>query len=212
VRRDFAFAFASGRAAPRKARCARWMKWPQMARALNLAERGRLTTAPNPWVGCLILRDGAMVGQGFYRRAGEPHAEVHALHQAGERARGATAYVTLEPCAHHGRTLPCVDALVRAGLSRVVVAVLDPDPRLAGRGVTALRDAGIHVDVGLGANEATASFARYLHQRRTGSAFCIPKAAVSIDGRTARRAGSPAWQLGPTRTNYAPHHRPSWRR
>ncbi len=167
-----------------------------MARALALGERGRLTSAPNPWVGCLILRDGAVVGEGYHHRAGEPHAEALALQQVGERAQGATAYVTLEPCAHHGRTPPCVDALVRGGIGRVVVAVLDPDPRVAGRGVTGLRAAGIRVDVGVGADGAIASLAPYLHQRRTGGAYCVLKAAVTIDGRTAATDGSARWITG----------------
>jgi diaminohydroxyphosphoribosylaminopyrimidine deaminase/5-amino-6-(5-phosphoribosylamino)uracil reductase len=168
-----------------------------MTQALNLGEQGRRTSAPNPWVGCVVVRDGAVVGQGFHRRTGEPHAEGHALQQAGERARGATAYVTLEPCAHHGRTPPCVDGLVRAGVSRVVIAILDPDPRVAGRGVQDLRSAGIQVDVGIGAEAAAASLAPYLHQRRTGRAYCILKAAVSIDGRTAAADGSARWITGP---------------
>lgn len=167
-----------------------------MARALTLGERGRLTSAPNPWVGCLIVRDGAVIGEGYHRRAGEPHAEGHALRQAGQGARGATAYVTLEPCAHHGRTPPCVDALVRAGVRRVVVAVLDPDPRVAGRGVMGLRAAGIQVDIGICAKEAAASLLPYLHQRRTGRAYCVLKAAVSIDGRTAATDGSARWITG----------------
>jgi diaminohydroxyphosphoribosylaminopyrimidine deaminase/5-amino-6-(5-phosphoribosylamino)uracil reductase len=168
-----------------------------MTQALNLGEQGRRTSAPNPWVGCVVMRDGAVVGQGFHRRAGEPHAEGHALRQAGEHARGATAYVTLEPCAHHGRTPPCVDGLVRAGISRVVVAVLDPDPRVAGRGVQGLRSAGIQVDVGVGADAAAESLASYLHQRRTGRAYCVLKAAVSLDGRTAAADGSARWITGP---------------
>src|SRR4051794_36024347 len=107
-----------------------------MAEAVALGQRGRLTAAPNPWVGCVVVgSDGEVAGRGFHRRAGEPHAEVHALRAAGERARGAVAYVTLEPCAHHGRTPPCAPALVGAGVSRVVVALLDPDNRVAGRGV-----------------------------------------------------------------------------
>src|SRR5439155_23232506 len=145
-----------------------------MAEAVALGERGRLTAAPNPWVGCVIVApDGAVAGRGFHRRAGDPHAEVHALREAGERARGATAYVTLEPCSHQGRTPPCAPTLVGAGLARVVVAVLDPDDRVAGRGIEILRAAGLAVDVGAGAGAAARSLAPYLHHRRTGRPLCL---------------------------------------
>ncbi|MGC8697177.1 MAG: bifunctional diaminohydroxyphosphoribosylaminopyrimidine deaminase/5-amino-6-(5-phosphoribosylamino)uracil reductase RibD, partial [Halothiobacillus sp.] len=117
-----------------------------MARALSLAERGLTTTHPNPRVGCVIVRDGVCVGEGFHARAGEPHAEVFALRAAGEQARGATAYVTLEPCAHFGKTPPCAPALAAAGIGRVVTAMVDPDPRVAGRGHDLLRAAGVQVD------------------------------------------------------------------
>lgn len=168
-----------------------------MKRAVALAEQGRATTAPNPWVGCVLVRDGTVVGEGFHRRAGEPHAEALALQAAGERARGATAYVTLEPCAHAGRTPPCAAALVRAGIQRAVVAVLDPDPRVAGRGVQDLRAAGVPVDVGLGGTEAADSLAPYLHQRRTGRAYCVLKAAMTLDGRTSAADGTSQWITGP---------------
>jgi diaminohydroxyphosphoribosylaminopyrimidine deaminase/5-amino-6-(5-phosphoribosylamino)uracil reductase len=168
-----------------------------MARAVALGERGRLTAPPNPWVGCVLVRDGDVVGEGFHRARGEPHAEAHALREAGERARGATAYVTLEPCSHHGRTPPCADALIAAGVARVVVAVVDPDARVAGRGLARLREAGIAVEVGLGADAAGASLAPYLHQRRTGLAYCVLKAAASLDGRTAAADGSSRWITGP---------------
>jgi diaminohydroxyphosphoribosylaminopyrimidine deaminase/5-amino-6-(5-phosphoribosylamino)uracil reductase len=168
-----------------------------MAEAVALGERGRLTAAPNPWVGCVVVAaDGQVVGRGFHRRAGEPHAEVHALREAGDRARGATAYVTLEPCAHQGRTPPCAPALVEARLSRVAVAVLDPDERVAGRGVDLLRAAGITVDVGVGADAAARSLAPYLHHRRTGRPLCLLKTAVSIDGRTAAADGTSQWITG----------------
>src|SRR5450755_4492239 len=119
-----------------------------MAHALRLAELGLYTTQPNPRVGCVIAHDAEVVGEGWHQRAGEPHAEVFALRAADDRARGATAYVTLEPCAHHGSTPPCADALIAAGVSRVVVAIEDPDPRVAGRGLERLRAAGILVEVG----------------------------------------------------------------
>jgi diaminohydroxyphosphoribosylaminopyrimidine deaminase/5-amino-6-(5-phosphoribosylamino)uracil reductase len=169
-----------------------------MAEAVSLGQRGRLTAAPNPWVGCIILgASGEVVGRGFHRRPGEPHAEVHALREAGDRARGGTAYVTLEPCAHQGRTPPCAPALVEAGVSRVVVAVLDPDDKVAGRGVEILRDARIAVDVGVGAEAAARSLAPYLHHRRTGRPLCLLKTAASIDGRTAAADGTSQWITGP---------------
>ncbi len=120
-----------------------------MAHALRLAERGLYTTTPNPRVGCVIARDGAIVGEGWHERAGEPHAEVHALNAAGERARGATAYVTLEPCNHTGRTPPCTTALTQSGLTRVVAAMVDPNPLVAGAGLRALSSAGLETAVGL---------------------------------------------------------------
>lgn len=169
-----------------------------MAEAVAQGERGRFTAAPNPWVGCVLAGpDGQIVGRGFHARAGEPHAEVHALREAGERARGATAYVTLEPCAHQGRTPPCAPALVDAGVSRVVVAVLDPDDRVAGRGVEILRQAGIAVDVGVGSEAAARSLAAYLHHRRTGRPLCLLKTAASLDGRTAAADGTSQWITGP---------------
>jgi diaminohydroxyphosphoribosylaminopyrimidine deaminase/5-amino-6-(5-phosphoribosylamino)uracil reductase len=169
-----------------------------MAEAVAVGERGRLTAAPNPWVGSVVVgADGQVVGRGFHHRAGEPHAEVHALREAGERARGATAYVTLEPCAHHGRTPPCAPALVEAGVRRVVVAVLDPDEQVAGRGIAILRAAGISVEVGVGAEAAARSLAPYLHHRRTGRPFCLLKTAASLDGRTAAADGTSQWITGP---------------
>ena len=169
-----------------------------MAEAVALGERGRLTAAPNPWVGCVIAdAGGEVIGRGFHRRAGEPHAEVHALQEAGERSRGATAYVTLEPCGHQGRTPPCAPALVEAGVSRVVVAVLDPDALVAGRGIEIVRGAGIAVDVGIGAEAAARSLGPYLHHRQTGRPHCLVKTAVSIDGRTAAADGSSQWITGP---------------
>jgi diaminohydroxyphosphoribosylaminopyrimidine deaminase / 5-amino-6-(5-phosphoribosylamino)uracil reductase len=169
-----------------------------MAEAVALGERGRLTAAPNPWVGCVVVGPGGeVVGRGFHRRAGEPHAEVHALREAGDRARGATAYVTLEPCAHQGRTPPCAPALLDAGVSRVVVAVLDPDERVAGRGVEILRAAGVTIDVGVAADEAARSLAPYLHHRRTARPLCLLKTAASLDGRTAAADGTSQWITGP---------------
>jgi diaminohydroxyphosphoribosylaminopyrimidine deaminase/5-amino-6-(5-phosphoribosylamino)uracil reductase len=167
-----------------------------MRRAIQLAEQGRRTTAPNPWVGCVLVRDGQVIAEGFHRRAGEPHAEAHALAAAGALARGSTAYVTLEPCAHIGRTPPCVDGLIEAGVARVVVGVFDPDPRVAGRGMARLRAAGILTDVDVCAADAADSLAPYLYQRRTGLAYCVLKSAVSLDGRTAAADGSSQWITG----------------
>jgi diaminohydroxyphosphoribosylaminopyrimidine deaminase/5-amino-6-(5-phosphoribosylamino)uracil reductase len=166
-------------------------------RAAELGERGRRTAPPNPWVGCVLVRDGAIVGEGSHERPGGPHAEVVALRAAGARSRGATAYVTLEPCAHHGRTAPCADALVAGGVARVVVALCDPDPRVSGRGIAALEAAGVPVEVGLGEEIAAASLRPYLHQRRTGRAFALLKVATSLDGRVAAADGSSRWITGP---------------
>jgi len=168
-----------------------------MARAVALGDAVRRRTAPNPWVGCVLVADGAVVGEGATAPPGGPHAEAAAVAAAGRRAAGATAYVTLEPCAHQGRTPPCTDALVAAKVARVVVALEDPDPQVQGRGVAALRAAGATVDVGPGADAARRSLAPYLHQRRTGRAFCVAKVAVSIDGRSAAQDGSSRWITGP---------------
>jgi diaminohydroxyphosphoribosylaminopyrimidine deaminase/5-amino-6-(5-phosphoribosylamino)uracil reductase len=168
-----------------------------MGQALSLAGRARLRTPPNPWVGCVIVRDGEIVGEGATQPPGGAHAEVEALLTAGDRARGATAYVTLEPCAHHGRTPPCTDALIAAGVARVVVALEDPDPNVSGRGVAQLRERGIAVDVGVGADNARLSLAPYLLHRRLGRSFCLLKTAMSVDGRIAAADGSSQWITGP---------------
>lgn len=164
-----------------------------MARALKLAQRGRFTTSPNPNVGCVIVRDGEIVGEGFHFRAGEPHAEVHALRMAGEKARGATAYVTLEPCSHHGRTPPCCEALIAAGVSRVVAAMQDPNPQVAGRGLYRLKQEGIEVSHGLMMNEAEALNKGFLKRMRTGFPFVQLKLGASLDGRTAMASGESQW-------------------
>lgn len=168
-----------------------------MATAVDLAARARYRSAPNPWVGCVLTQAGAIVGAGATEPPGGPHAEIVALHAAGDAARGATAYVTLEPCAHHGRTPPCAEALIAAGVRRVVVGIEDPDPRVAGTGIARLRAAGIEVEVGVGAPAVAAQLAPYLHHRRTGRAFCVCKWAASIDGRTAAADGSSRWITGP---------------
>ena len=164
-----------------------------MARALELARRGRFTTTPNPNVGCVIVRDGTIVGEGWHQRAGEPHAEVHALRMAGEQARGATAYVTLEPCSHHGRTPPCCDALIAAGVSRVVAAMQDPNPQVAGRGLWRLQQAGIEVSHGLMMAEAEALNRGFLKRMRTGVPWIQLKLGASLDGRTAMASGESKW-------------------
>lgn len=167
-----------------------------MAEALRLAERGLNTTAPNPRVGCVIVRDGQVVGRGWHARAGEPHAEVFALREAGERARGATAYVTLEPCAHHGRTPPCADALVAADVARVVMAVADSNPLVAGQGAQRLRAAGIEVEAGLLEAQARALNAGFLRRIGGGLPWLRLKTASSLDGRTAMASGESQWITG----------------
>lgn len=168
----------------------RWMR-----RALALAERGRWTVSPNPLVGCVLVRDGQAVGEGWHGHAGGPHAEIAALEAAGERARGATAYVTLEPCAHEGRTGPCTVALIEAGVRRVVVAAADPHPEAAG-GADALRLAGVEVELGLLAAEAGRQNEVFLHGLATGRPFVTLKLAVSLDGRIAAADGSSRWLTG----------------
>lgn len=168
-----------------------------MARALRLAGQGIFTTHPNPRVGCVIVRDGEIVGEGFHYRAGEPHAEVHALRMAGEKARGATAYVTLEPCSHHGRTPPCCDALINAGVARVVVAMQDPNPQVAGRGLYRLQQAGIEVSHGVMMNDAEALNRGFLKRMRTGFPWIQLKMGASLDGRTAMASGESQWITSP---------------
>ncbi len=168
-----------------------------MDRALALAARGRFTTAPNPNVGCVLIRDGELVGEGWHQKAGEPHAEVHALRSAGERARGATAYVTLEPCSHYGRTPPCALALVEAGVRRVVVAMMDSNPLVAGRGLEILSSAGIEVLCGVREAEAKALNPGFIKRMQTGLPWVRVKLAASLDGRTALANGQSQWITGP---------------
>jgi len=165
-----------------------------MARSLQLAALGQYSTAPNPAVGCVLLdAGGAVAGEGWHRRAGEPHAEVHALQVAAGRARGGTAYVTLEPCSHHGRTPPCADALIAAGLRRVVTAMQDPDPRVAGQGISRLRHAGIETVVGLMAREATELNRGFIARMARGLPWVTVKLGMSADGRIALADGSSQW-------------------
>ncbi|PSS56919.1 bifunctional diaminohydroxyphosphoribosylaminopyrimidine deaminase/5-amino-6-(5-phosphoribosylamino)uracil reductase RibD [Pseudomonas sp. BBP2017] len=168
-----------------------------MARALELARKGLYSTHPNPRVGCVIVRDGQVVGEGWHVRAGEPHAEVHALRQAGELARGACAYVTLEPCSHHGRTPPCAEALVKAGVARVVAAMQDPNPQVAGQGLKRLAEVGIEVTSGVLEAEARALNPGFLKRMEAGLPLVRAKLAMSLDGRTAMANGESQWITGP---------------
>jgi diaminohydroxyphosphoribosylaminopyrimidine deaminase/5-amino-6-(5-phosphoribosylamino)uracil reductase len=171
----------------------------RMAQAIDAASASRRRVAPRPWVGAVVVPAGAPDHPGFTGatdgRAG-PHAEVVALRAAGEQAAGATMYVTLEPCSHHGRTPPCADAVLAAGVARVVVALEDPDPLVAGQGLARLREAGVEVEVGLRADAAAAQLAPYLHHRRTGRPWVVLKLAGTVDGRTAAPDGSSKWITG----------------
>jgi diaminohydroxyphosphoribosylaminopyrimidine deaminase/5-amino-6-(5-phosphoribosylamino)uracil reductase len=164
-----------------------------MARALELAEQGLFTTDPNPRVGCVLVRDGRIIAEGWHERAGGPHAEAAALAAAGEAARGATAYVTLEPCSHFGRTPPCADALIAAGVAEVVYALDDPNPKVAGRGVARLRGHGIAVRSGLMAEASAALNPGFLKRCREGLPYVRVKLAASLDGRTALENGESRW-------------------
>ena len=167
-----------------------------MARALALARRGLYSTDPNPRVGCVLVKDGHIVGEGWHERAGEPHAEVIALDVAGVRARGATAYVTLEPCCHHGRTPPCTDALLSAGVARMVAAMRDPNPQVAGRGLEILRAAGVAVECGLLEAEVRALNPGFIQRMTQGRPWVRVKLAMSLDGRTALASGESQWLTG----------------
>lgn len=168
-----------------------------MHRALELAASARGDTSPNPMVGAVVVDvSGAVVGEGWHRAAGEPHAEAVALEAAGSRSRGATLYVTLEPCAHHGRTPPCADAVIAAGVARVVLAQADPDPRVSGEGVRVLQEAGVAVTVGVCGLEAERQLRAYRHHRGTGRPFVVLKTAVTVDGATAAPDGTSQWITG----------------
>lgn len=168
-----------------------------MARALRLAERGLNTTHPNPRVGCVLTQNGEVVGEGWHSRAGGPHAEVEALRAAGPAARGATAYVTLEPCSHYGRTPPCAEALIEAGVARVVAAMQDPNPLVAGKGLRRLREAGIETVVGVMEREAENLNRGFCKRMRSGRPYVFAKLATSLDGRTAMASGESRWITGP---------------
>ncbi|MDQ7790007.1 MAG: bifunctional diaminohydroxyphosphoribosylaminopyrimidine deaminase/5-amino-6-(5-phosphoribosylamino)uracil reductase RibD, partial [Clostridia bacterium] len=173
-----------------------------MQLALDLAVRARGRTSPNPMVGSVIVRDGAIVGQGWHHRASEPHAEVLALRDAGEAARGSTMYVSLEPCCHTGRTGPCTEAVIGAGVSKVVVAMRDPNPLVAGKGITRLREAGIEVEENILESEAmllNEVFIKFITKKLP---FVVLKAAVSLDGKIATRTGDSRWITGPESREY----------
>ncbi|MCL1112416.1 bifunctional diaminohydroxyphosphoribosylaminopyrimidine deaminase/5-amino-6-(5-phosphoribosylamino)uracil reductase RibD [Shewanella basaltis] len=171
-----------------------------MSRAIMLAEKGRYTTRPNPCVGCVIVDDGNIVGEGYHQRAGQGHAEVNALKMLKDKrlsAQGTTAYVTLEPCSHFGRTPPCALGLINANVARVVVAVTDPNPEVSGRGIAMLREAGIQVDVGLLAEQAYALNLGFMKRMKTGLPWVTVKVAASLDGKTALSNGVSKWITGP---------------
>jgi diaminohydroxyphosphoribosylaminopyrimidine deaminase / 5-amino-6-(5-phosphoribosylamino)uracil reductase len=174
-----------------------------MRRALELAAQAAGSTSPNPAVGAVVVNEGRTRGEGFYRGPGTPHAEVAALGQAGGAARGSTVYVTLEPCSHEGRTPPCTDALIHAGVAHVVFSIIDPDARVAGRGKIILEEAGIAVEEGDGAAEATALLEGYIKHRRTGLPFVIVKFVASLDGRIGAATGDSRWVGGPKTLEWA---------
>jgi diaminohydroxyphosphoribosylaminopyrimidine deaminase/5-amino-6-(5-phosphoribosylamino)uracil reductase len=168
-----------------------------MTQALQLAERGLFTAHPNPMVGCVLVSDGDIVGEGWHKVAGEAHAEINALEAAGAAAKGATAYVTLEPCSHHGKTPPCVDALIAAGVAEVVVGIQDPNPDVNGRGIAALEKAGIPVRVGVLKEQVEQQLSGFLRRVTTGRPFVRLKMACSIDGCIAMASGQSEWISGP---------------
>lgn len=180
-----------------------------MARALALAREALGTTSPNPWVGAVVVNDGQTVGEGYTRPPGGPHAEVVALTAAGPLAAGATLYVTLEPCSHQGRTPPCVDAIARTGIARVVFAMVDPDRQVSGSGRRALEAAGIGVEVGDGGEEAAHLLEAYVKHRTTGLPFVIVKYAASLDGKIAAASGDSRWVSGPETLAWA-HQMRTW--
>ncbi|MDH3353947.1 MAG: bifunctional diaminohydroxyphosphoribosylaminopyrimidine deaminase/5-amino-6-(5-phosphoribosylamino)uracil reductase RibD [Chromatiales bacterium] len=167
-----------------------------MARAIQLAERGFFTTHPNPRVGCVIVKEGLVVGEGWHQKTGGSHAEIHALEQASGKAQGATAYVTLEPCSHHGKTPPCADALINAGILRAIVAMEDPNPQVAGAGIAKLKEAGIEVTIGLLESEARELNPGFILRMSEGRPFVRCKMAMSLDGRTAMASGESQWITG----------------
>lgn len=172
-----------------------------MRRALELALQAEGRTSPNPLVGAVIVRDGQVVGEGYHHKAGEPHAEVNALREAGDKARGAAIYVTLEPCCHHGRTGPCCEALIEAGITEVVAAMVDPNPKVAGQGIKRLEAAGIKVTVGILENEARDINQSFLKRIQTGLPYVILKTAMTLDGKIAAASGDSRWVTGEAARN-----------
>ena len=179
-----------------------------MARAISLARKGRFTTTPNPNVGCVLVSpEGELVGEGYHQKAGTGHAEVVALADAGEAANGATAYVTLEPCSHYGRTPPCCDALIAAGVSKVIAAMVDPNPQVSGRGLAKLAEAGVEAAHGLLEQDAERLNRGFLKRMRTGRPFVTLKMASSLDGKTALQNGHSKWITGPKARSDVQRHR-----
>lgn len=164
-----------------------------MRQAMELSAKARITAPPNPWVGCVIVKNGEIIGQGYTLPPGEAHAEINALKQAGEQAKDSTLYATLEPCSHFGRTPPCVNAIIKAGVKRVVIGIEDPDTHVRGKGIEILKNAGLQVEVGISAEQIRAFLAPYLYHRQTGLPYCMLKAAVSMDGRMAASDGTSKW-------------------
>ncbi len=180
-----------------------------MRQALRLAIKGRGRTSPNPLVGALVVKDGVVVGRGFHAKAGTPHAEIHALKEAGHRAKGATLYVNLEPCCHYGRTGPCTEAIIEAGIKRVVVAMTDPNPLVSGKGIKRLLEAGLEVTAGVLEKEARQLNEVFVKYITAGRPFVVCKAAVSLDGKIATRSGQSKWITSPEARAYA-HRLRDW--
>lgn len=180
-----------------------------MKMALELAALARGRTSPNPMVGAVVVKEGKIIGRGYHMKAGTPHAEIHALNEAGKDAGGATLYVTLEPCCHQGRTGPCTEAVIQAGVSRVVTAMADPNPLVSGRGIKRLREAGIEVVLGTMEKEALELNEVYIKYITTGLPFVVAKAAVSLDGKIATRSGKSKWITGPAARSYG-HQLRDW--
>lgn len=178
-----------------------------MRMALDLAAKATGRTSPNPMVGAAVVRNGQIVGEGYHARAGTPHAEVHALRRAGDNARGSTLYVTLEPCCHYGRTGPCTEAIIKAGIDRVVLAMADPNPLVAGKGVQRLRESGIKVDCGIMENEARKLNEVFIKFITTRLPFVVMKTAMSLDGKIATTRGESQWITGPKAREYVHHLR-----